>query len=500
MTTDLPRDYRILRGCVRFLTRVFFREIACEGVDRIPLDRGGLVVAWHPNGLVDPALIMANFPGRIVFGARHGLFKWPILGSLMRRLGTVPIYRSTDRSDKNREARKKVNERSLENLAAELARGSYSALFPEGLSHDLPHLSDIKTGAARLYYRAVELAGSERPTPVIIPVGLHYDRKDIFRSRVLISFHEPIDMPASMQLRPGVEAGSPERRELCRALTDKIEEVLIEVVRVTEDWGLHHLMHRLRKLLRAERADRAGRELRPPTIAERELGFARVWYAYRMRRNSHPEEIRLLKEDLSRYDRDLRAIGLEDHELTQNPRLMSPLWVVLSVLQFVAVFLLIPPVLLIGYVINVVPYYLLRRLARLVSKEPKDVASAKILGGVILFPLTWGIAAYLAAKAHHELHLMFPTIPDIPITAAVMTVVLAVAGGVLALVYGELSAATLRALRVRMTRRSLGGAVARLRQERARVYESVEQLTAGLPLPGRVADDGRIVAEGDSAM
>ncbi len=495
MTNDLPRDYRILRSCVRILTRVFFREIACEGAGRVPRDRGGLVVAWHPNGLVDPALILANFPGRIIFGARHGLFRWPVLGFLMRRLGTVPIYRFSDESDKNRVARKEANERSLEGLARELVRGSYSALFPEGVSHDKPHLSEIKTGAARLYYRAAELTGSEGPEPVIIPVGLHYDRKEIFRSRVLVCFHAPIPIAPEMRLVPGDEVGIARRRELCRALTDDIEDTLVEVVRVTEDWELHHLMHRLRKLTRAERAARAGSTPERPSISERELGFARVWYAYGIRRKSHPDEIESLTREVAKYDRDLQAIGLEDHELSQDPQLMSPLWVALSVLQFVAVFLLLPPILIVGYAINALPYYLLRRLVPLVSKETKDAATAKILGGIILFPLTWGLAAYLAAKAHHELHLMFPSIPDVPVIAGVTTVVLAVAGGALALIYSELSQATLRAVRVRITRRTLNDAVTGLRRERARIYERVDRLMQGLPLPGRVAEDGRIVSD-----
>jgi 1-acyl-sn-glycerol-3-phosphate acyltransferase len=36
---------------------------------------------------------------RVVFGARHGLFKWPVVGRLMRALGTVPIFRASDSKD-----------------------------------------------------------------------------------------------------------------------------------------------------------------------------------------------------------------------------------------------------------------------------------------------------------------------------------------------------------------------------------------------------------------
>ena len=494
MSLDLPRNYRLMRGLARIVTRAFFKEIACEGVGRVPRDRGGLIVAWHPNGLVDPALILAQFPGRIAFGARHGLFKWPVVGSMLRALGTVPIYRSIDARGMTGRERREANEASLDALARELADGSFSALFPEGLSHDLPYLSDIKTGAARLYYRAVELAPADGPAPVIVPVGLHYDRKDIFRSRALVCFHEPIRLSAELTVRPGEKVDHVRGRELRHALTGEIEKTLVEVVRATEDWDLHHLMHRLRKMMRAERAARADADPGRPSIAERELGFARVWYAYEARRETHPAEIESLRREVEAYDRGLRALGLEDHELSRNPRLTSPLWVALMLLQFVAVFLLLPPILVAGYVINVLPYFALKGVTRVLSRESKDSASVKILGGSVLFPAAWAGAAFLAARAHHELHLLFPTVPDVPVVAAVTTIVLGIVGGAIALVYSELSQETWRALRVRITRKKQQDTIMRLRQRRAEIFEQVDHLMQGLVLPGRVADDGRIVS------
>ncbi|MDH3729126.1 MAG: acyltransferase, partial [Myxococcales bacterium] len=65
---------------VRFLVGMFFRRVMVAGTDHIPETGGGILIAWHPNGLVDPALIVSTFPRQVVFGARHGLFKWPIVG------------------------------------------------------------------------------------------------------------------------------------------------------------------------------------------------------------------------------------------------------------------------------------------------------------------------------------------------------------------------------------------------------------------------------------
>src|SRR5690606_9094147 len=104
-----PLAYRVLVRAVRFVVRVFFGEVAVEGTANVPRERGGLLVAWHPNGLIDPALILAHFPGHIVFGARDGLLRWPILGRLFRALGTVPIYRPGDTEAMSEEARRAAN-------------------------------------------------------------------------------------------------------------------------------------------------------------------------------------------------------------------------------------------------------------------------------------------------------------------------------------------------------------------------------------------------------
>ena len=49
---------RLLLAGIRLLLRVFFRELEVSGLDRVPADRGGLFVSWHPNSLIDPSLIL----------------------------------------------------------------------------------------------------------------------------------------------------------------------------------------------------------------------------------------------------------------------------------------------------------------------------------------------------------------------------------------------------------------------------------------------------------
>ena len=494
--TVIPRAglgwlYRAIVGLLHAATWAFFRRVEVIGLENLPADGCGLLVSWHPNGLVDPGLILTRFPRQVVFGARHGLFGVPLLGFVLRRLGTVPIFRAVDSSRGDPTARRAANRRSLDALAQAIADGSFAALFPEGISHDAPHLAELKTGAARLYYRARALRAGQSP-PVIVPVGLHYDRKQMFRSNALVAFHPPIVLAPELDVTPASDEGDVADTERARQLTGVIESTLRDVVHATDDWALHDLMQRTRRLVRAERASRVDADPGRTTIGERVLGFSRVRHGYYELLASEPAKVASLRARVSRYDADLRALELEDYDLDRSPPLLSPWLAVLLVLQAIAVFFLLPPVIVVGYVVNLPTALLLRALARLGAKLEKDEATIKLLLGLLLFPTTWILAGVLAARLHEHLHAIYPAVPDTPVLAGLLTTALAGLGGAFAVRYLRLASEIARSVRVRLTRRARRVAVQRLRLERARLCDEITALAQDVDLPGEIAPDGRV--------
>jgi 1-acyl-sn-glycerol-3-phosphate acyltransferase len=487
----LERARRAARG-VRILARtllvLFFRRVEVSGLENLPPQGGGLLLAWHPNGLIDPALLLATFPGRVVFGARHGLFRWPLLGSLLRAVA-VPIFRRQDLpAGGDSAAARRGNEASLAALAEAVLGGKFAVLFPEGDSHDEPHPLALRTGAARLLVDASRRAGR---APLVVPVGLHYDRKRFFRSRALVEYHPPLDLAAELEGASGDEAAG---RAAVERLTARFATVLDETVLATADWQEHYLMHRLRRLMRAERAARAGLAPGPAAMRERRLGFARVWSAQRQLGGAAAAPVAALTARLADYDRRVRRLGLEEHELDRDPP--APHGRVLAALaaQRFVLDALVPPLAAIGVLANLPTALLLSALVRTAARRKKDAATIKLLGGAVLFPATWiGIGA-LAGWGQGFLHRLYPTVPHWPWATGVLAVLLSAAGGVLVLVYGRLSRHWGRALLVRAKRRWLKRPIARLLAERAAIFDAATALSAGLDLPGRVAADGRIVA------
>lgn len=481
--------YRVIVAVLRAATWAFFRRVEVIGREHLPKDGCGLLVSWHPNGLVDPGLILTRFGRPVVFGARHGLFAVPILGFVLRRLGTVPIYRAVDASRGDPAERRAANRKSLDALAGAIADGSFAALFPEGVSHDAPHLAELKTGAARLYYRA-RMLGEQ--TPMIIPVGLHYDRKQIFRSNALVAFHPPLQLPPDLDVTPQPDDSEELDNDRARRLTSAIEVTLREVVHATDDWALHNLMQRTRRMFRAERASRVEADPGRTTIGERVLGFARVRRGYYDLMQRSPEEVNRLRTAVETYDADLRALQIEDYDLDRNPTLLPPWLATLLVLQAIAVFLLLPPLIVLGYVVNLPTALLLRGIAAFGAKLDKDEATIKLLLGLVLFPATWVAAGFLAIRGHAALHALYPALPSDPTLTGVVTGLLAGLGGAFAVRYLRVASEVARAVRVRLLRRSRWVAVQRLRIERARLCVAIEALAEGLDLPGEVAPDGRV--------
>jgi len=476
---------------VRVLVGLFFRRIEVSGVEHVPKAGGGILIAWHPNGLVDPALIISCLPRPVVFGARHGLFRWPIVGRLMRALGTVPIYRASDLKGGDDETRRNANRESLDALAQAVCDGRFAALFPEGVSHDDPFLQELKTGAARLYYRAKHLCAHDGGAPVIIPVGLHYDDKTSFRSDALVEFHAPLELSAELSA-PIPESDTEALRLRSSELTRALEPVLQEVTHATESWELNRLMNRVRTLMRAERSKRAGVSLKEPDMRERSLGMARVWKAYYSRLRTEPEAVQALLDRVSAYDEALLEAKLKDDDLDKPPPIESRWLPAVLAVQAAVVFLVFPPVLLLGSLINAAPYFLINLISRAASKQYKDTATIKLLAGLVLFPVAWLAAALLVGLGQIELHQSFAGIPRAPWAAGITTLLIGMFGGALALVYVELVRRTWTSIKIRAKRQWGWAIIRQLSDERAELYVALEEMRKGLDLPGDVLRDGSV--------
>ncbi len=374
--------YRFVRAVVSFALRLFYRIT----VRRRPDDAEGPVmfVGNHPNAIIDPALVFVLSSRRVTFLAKEPLFRMPVMGALLRGLGALPVYRKQDNP-----GLMEKNEGTFEAAAGALRSGGAITLFPEGKSHSEPSLAALKTGAARIAFRAARAGAKVR----IIPVGLTYAQKHRFRSEVLVDVDPPIAVTDYLPPEGQDEAPS------VRALTDQIEAGLKRVTLNLESWEDLPVIQTGEELYALKLGERA----RDPDRLRR---FAQGIQLFRA---EQPERYQRLRGEVQSYRRRLELVHSSTRDLGLVYR-RDQVWA--FTLRNLLAMLFGLPLFLAGLVLFALPFYIPRWLNRSLDVELDQQATVKFLGALALAPLViagltlagwrwlgtgWAVLALLAA-------------------------------------------------------------------------------------------------------
>ena len=428
-----PGDWvwKLARGAVR----TFYRIERVGG----PLPDGPLLLlANHPNTLVDPGLIQATAGCRIRFLGKSTLFAGHPLSWLIRGSGAIPVYRKMDPGvDTSR------NVEMFSAVEAAFAAGEAVCLFPEGISHSGGRLEPLRTGAARM----VLSSGAGGHPVTIVPVGLNFEHVARFRSRVTVFFGRPFgtDDLAAAYAADGQAA--------VRELTDRIERRLRRLMIEAEPRHDLPIVMRIDHLYTAARGvsrDPRERVVRRRVIAD---GMAQL-------RERAPERLADIAASVGEYDASLARFGLRDHDIDRHiPFGEAARFAVREGLLALALL----PVTVLSLAFFALPYQLTALVTRF-APDLKSRAIWAVCAGGVAYSAWTGAAGALAAW----------------LTGATGGV-LAVAG-VVGLAFGGMAAyererAVLRTVRAFFALRQTPlGARARLRRQRAALADVLDQV------------------------
>jgi 1-acyl-sn-glycerol-3-phosphate acyltransferase len=377
--------YRALRRIARIALRWYYADVVTEGRERLPTSGPLLLVANHPNALVDAMLVIVAVPRRVLLTAKATLFEQPLLAALLRAVGVVPLRRAKDEpgTPSRRASPAARNADAFQMVTRALAGGGAVLVFPEGISHDAPEIAPLRTGAARMALMAHDSGVALR----VAAVGLIYEEKERPRSRVLVRVGEPLD------LHGWLATHGPDVAALTAEIDDRLRHVTLNFASAD----------RARRAVQLARTlDAVGTDV-PPLDRPRPLGpeaeFARRIDAGSDALAVAPAPVVQRADAFIRrsdaLERLLAARGVALAELRVSPRVRHGAW---FVLRESVVLLLAFPVAFVDRVAHDIPVRLARATARrsLASDPSRDQPAMRTIllaaGLLVLWYLLVGLA------------------------------------------------------------------------------------------------------------
>jgi glycerol-3-phosphate O-acyltransferase/dihydroxyacetone phosphate acyltransferase len=358
----------VVRRLARMAANLVYRDIDVhlphDQVDQGPV----LAVANHFGGLADGVLLVDTAPRRPRIVARDVIWNIPVVGRLATGAGMIPVHRAADGGGRA------SNDQMFASAYRSLADGDLVLIFPEGVTMDVPHMAEVRTGAARIALGAREsgVRGLR-----ILPVGVHYEDKAAFRSRALVNIGASIPLDEWADSRGPVTGGADDREAVVE-LTALIDQRMRLVAPNYPDWDQAHALETAAEVLLTD-ADPGA----PPPVGYGDLALL----GSRLNRVAEPERTELVSAGAA-YRQALHTARTTDHAVaTAAAPVRSWGWLV-----DLALVVLLLPFAAMGLLISLIPLALVLVASRV---RIAPAVRATVVPGLatLLFLIEWGLVA-----------------------------------------------------------------------------------------------------------
>lgn len=369
-----------MRRIIGLALGFYFRRIERFQIERVSASGPVLFVSNHPNSLTDSFVIGASVPRKVNFIGTVQLFQFKPVKWLLTQCGVIPINRVKD----NPKAMRSVAD-TFEAVYQVLERGEAVGIFPEGITYDDSALKEVKSGAARMALE-LEHRHSGKLGLRVVPVGLTYSAKEIYRSDALANFGDPIVVSEFLE-------GYADRRKECIVrLTEEIERRIqslivyipkLEETRVVE--GVKRLYFDQLLLGNRIAIDPAAKQAQKLMLSQQIAEI--VDRVYR----TQPERAAAFAAKLSFYERWLARLKISSDALELFPQTTK---LAGQAMEWAFIAIIGAPIALYGWVHRLIPYALIRWSAGKFTMEGKRKAQASttaIAAGAVGFGVCYAI-------------------------------------------------------------------------------------------------------------
>jgi len=325
------------------------------------------------------------------------------------------------------------------NVFKRMDQGGCVGIFPEGGSHDRSDLLPLKAGVAVMALGA--LAEFPDCGVKIVPVGMNYFNPHKFRSRAVIEFGTPIDIPP--ELVEKYKAGGDLKREAVSTVLDIVTDGLKSVTVRCSDWDTLMTIQAARRLYRP-----SGKKIPLALVVELNRRLLEGYLHYQ----DNPAIIKL-RDNVASYNKELQHMGLKDHQVETAS--LSKLTILGKLLYRSAKLIVLSFAALPGTILFAPVFFASRTISKQKAAEAlrgstvkihaNDVlATWKLLVAMGLAPVLYTLYAIIAAVIASKYN-WFPNIPSILLVLILIPAVSSISYS--ALIIGETGMDIFKSLR-----------------------------------------------------
>ena len=330
-----PRDHNILLKAFRYYLQfvnsgLYFRKEHMVGIENVPVNGTPcVVVSNHQNCLNDPLSVVLNVTDRRMnFIARANVFKNPIAGAFLRKIGMLPAYRM---SHDGYSAVSK-NKDMMDASSNALCDGETLMMYPEAGHQNKRWLGTFKIGYLKIAFDAAEKLNFEHDV-MILPSANHYSNYFHARTDMLIRFGEPIS------LKPYYEKYKEEPRATMMEINEIVRERIKSLMLNIEDLEHYEQIDFLRETGYGRKyAMEHGYKFNylPSRLISDQKLVSALGDAYA----ENPEEMEKVYEDTAVLSKGLDDLKIRDWLFIRNPKWPSAMLRGLGLIALLPLFIL----------------------------------------------------------------------------------------------------------------------------------------------------------------
>ncbi len=371
--------YRFIKLLVGLGIRLYYREIKVKNKKNIPLDEPLIIIANHPNTLMDAWMIGHICPRPIHFMAKGTLFNSKIKMKILSSLNMIPINRMGEGKTEG-----VSNQDSFQACYDILQEGKTLVIFPEGSSYQERLLRDLKSGTARIALEAEKQNNGQLGVKVL-PMGLNYTQAEKFRSRVLVDVGEAL---ATTDFLPEYMGNSGKGvRKMTEQFRIRLEQLLVNSNTKEEQELIDRIAVILQSRYTKEGAENANSEIDLLKRIRNRMDDFKITEAWKI------EEVRHVVDAIE-WENDKLKIQTD----FLDRRFRSTMF--FRQLFFSIIFVLIGvPFFIFGMIHNAIQFYFIDFLIPKLTKDIEYYAPLAVLLGLVLYPLFFGLFTHFVGNA-----------------------------------------------------------------------------------------------------